>query len=43
MKPHCLTCAAVMFLAGAAQAQVVEQAPGTFTSPARTAAQESFD
>jgi opacity protein-like surface antigen len=32
-----------MFLAGAAQAQVVEQAPGTFTSPARTAAQESFD
>ncbi|GGY27011.1 outer membrane beta-barrel protein [Pseudoduganella albidiflava] len=43
MTPHRLAFAAALLLAGAAHAQVVEQAPGTFTAPGQSATQALFD
>jgi opacity protein-like surface antigen len=43
MKPHCLACAAAFLLAGPVQAQMVEQAPDTYTSGQRATTQASFD
>jgi opacity protein-like surface antigen len=43
MTLHRLAHAAAILLAGSAHAQVVDQAPGTFTNPAQSATQALFD
>lgn len=43
MTPHRLALAAALLLAGSAQAQVLENAPGTFSKPRQSATQALFD